>query len=261
MATYNFADGGEIFYNGDLHQIINGPATLTPNVAYYDSFTLSHIGGSDNYYFNGNNNFEINGTPFVGTATEFCDAAASVFVSGGGGGESWSDITANTIVEIADTKALSFTDANGNVLIYASHNAGLQFAGLGDTPNAITEGPTADVLCSRNSDTGSATASIDAIYDGYTTYAGLSAYAGDGDADVNMSVTHPNFAAPISFALNGGGFVYNGLAALKLPNLTKAQRNALTPAAGMAVYQTDNTPGLRVYNGTNWMRFTETADA
>lgn len=46
-----------------------------------------------------------------------------------------------------------------------------------------------------------------------------------------------------------------------LPRMTKAQRDAIvSPVAGMAVYQTDNTPGLRVYNGTNWMRYTETAD-
>jgi len=45
-----------------------------------------------------------------------------------------------------------------------------------------------------------------------------------------------------------------------LPRMTKTQRDAMTAVAGMVVYQTDNTPGLRVYNGTNWMRFTETAD-
>jgi len=46
-----------------------------------------------------------------------------------------------------------------------------------------------------------------------------------------------------------------------LPRMTKAQRDAIaTPVAGMMIYQTDNTPGLRVYNATNWMRFTETAD-
>lgn len=45
------------------------------------------------------------------------------------------------------------------------------------------------------------------------------------------------------------------------PRMTKAQRDAIgTPAVGLSVYQTDNTPGLRVYNGTNWMRYTETAD-
>jgi hypothetical protein len=43
--------------------------------------------------------------------------------------------------------------------------------------------------------------------------------------------------------------------------MTKTQRDAISsPVAGLAIYQTDNTPGLRVYNGTNWMKYTETAD-
>lgn len=47
-----------------------------------------------------------------------------------------------------------------------------------------------------------------------------------------------------------------------LPRMTKAQRNAIVnPQAGLIVYQTDNTAGLRVFNGTDWMKFTETADA
>lgn len=37
--------------------------------------------------------------------------------------------------------------------------------------------------------------------------------------------------------------------------------SAITPPkAGSVIYQTDNTPGIRVFNGTNWMKFTETAD-
>ncbi len=45
------------------------------------------------------------------------------------------------------------------------------------------------------------------------------------------------------------------------PRMTKTQRDAISsPATGLVVYQTDNTPGLRCYNGTNWMRYTETAD-
>lgn len=45
------------------------------------------------------------------------------------------------------------------------------------------------------------------------------------------------------------------------PRMTKTQRDAISsPATGLVIYQTDNTPGLRVYNGTNWMRYTETAD-
>lgn len=48
---------------------------------------------------------------------------------------------------------------------------------------------------------------------------------------------------------------------LLLPRMTKTERDAIaSPVAGLMVYQTDNTPGLRVFNGTNWMRFTETID-
>lgn len=44
-------------------------------------------------------------------------------------------------------------------------------------------------------------------------------------------------------------------------NVTKAQRDAIAePTIGMTVFQTDNTPGLRTWNGTAWMRYTETAD-
>lgn len=46
-----------------------------------------------------------------------------------------------------------------------------------------------------------------------------------------------------------------------LPNMTKAERDALvSPTEGQTIFQTDNTPGLRVYNGTNWMKFTEATD-
>ncbi|MDB6016037.1 MAG: hypothetical protein JWR19_526 [Pedosphaera sp.] len=45
------------------------------------------------------------------------------------------------------------------------------------------------------------------------------------------------------------------------PRMTKTQRNAIvTQAPGMVVYQTDNTAGLRVYNGTHWVKYTETND-
>lgn len=48
---------------------------------------------------------------------------------------------------------------------------------------------------------------------------------------------------------------------VRLQGLTKAVRNAITdPLAGMEVYQSDNTPGLRVYNGSHWVKYTEAND-
>ena len=45
------------------------------------------------------------------------------------------------------------------------------------------------------------------------------------------------------------------------PRMTKTQRDAISsPATGLVIWQTDNTPGLRSYNGTNWMKYTETTD-
>jgi hypothetical protein len=45
------------------------------------------------------------------------------------------------------------------------------------------------------------------------------------------------------------------------PRMTKSQRNSIpSPVAGLVVYQTDSTPGLRAYNGTHWVRFTESND-
>ncbi len=46
-----------------------------------------------------------------------------------------------------------------------------------------------------------------------------------------------------------------------LPRMTKVQRGLIiSPEPGLAIYQTDNTPGLRVFNGINWVRYTETTD-
>ena len=58
-----------------------------------------------------------------------------------------------------------------------------------------------------------------------------------------------------------GRVILSAAKGVQLPAMTKTQRDAISsPTAGTMVYQTDNTPGLRVFNGTNWMRFTETAD-
>ena len=39
-----------------------------------------------------------------------------------------------------------------------------------------------------------------------------------------------------------------------VPRLSQAQRDAITtPATGLIVFQTDNTPGFYYYNGSNWV--------
>ncbi len=73
------------------------------------------------------------------------------------------------------------------------------------------------------------------------------------NANVGIGTSSPGASNLLELSSTSKGLV--------LPRMTKTQRNAIaSPVAGMMIYQTDNTPGLRVYNGTNWMRYTETAD-
>lgn len=45
------------------------------------------------------------------------------------------------------------------------------------------------------------------------------------------------------------------------PRMTKTQRDAIaSPASGLVIWQTDNTPGLRNWNGSNWVKYTEATD-
>jgi len=80
----------------------------------------------------------------------------------------------------------------------------------------------------------------------------------DGKAKFRNSLnvgdgTYPVASAALQVTSTTQGFL--------LSRMTKAQRDLIaSPVAGLAIYQTDNTPGIRVYNGTNWMRFTETTD-
>ncbi len=77
----------------------------------------------------------------------------------------------------------------------------------------------------------------------------------NGDILVGRSSTNDTAVASAAFE------VRSTTRGLLLPRMTKTQRDAISsPATGLAVFQTDNTPGLRVYNGTNWMKYTETAD-
>jgi hypothetical protein len=69
--------------------------------------------------------------------------------------------------------------------------------------------------------------------------------------NVGIGTTSPSGALDVTSTTKG----------VVIPRMTKVQRDAISaPVAGTMIYQTDNTPGLRMYNGANWMRFTETAD-
>lgn len=65
----------------------------------------------------------------------------------------------------------------------------------------------------------------------------------------------------VTTELGGKASVVSITQPLVAPQMTKAQRNALvSPILGYVIFQTDNTPGLRTFNGTNWVRYTETVD-
>ncbi len=47
-----------------------------------------------------------------------------------------------------------------------------------------------------------------------------------------------------------------------LPRMTRAQRDAISnPPAGLLIFQTDNNPGLRFYDGTRWNTYTPIEDS
>jgi len=76
------------------------------------------------------------------------------------------------------------------------------------------------------------------------------------------------FASTVSFAqnvgINGTGALPDGSAMLDVssttkgfltPRMTLAERNAIaTPATGLLIYQTDNTPGFYYYNSIAWVQ-------
>lgn len=99
---------------------------------------------------------------------------------------------------------------------------------------------------------------------GYTTTAGttvnLTGGSGTG-AQANITVT-AGAVAVTSFFSYGTGYVNGDVLTIVAAGGTGATYTITSTAVteGMTIYQTDNTPGIRVHNGTNWMKFTETAD-
>ena len=69
------------------------------------------------------------------------------------------------------------------------------------------------------------------------------------NGEVGIGTNSPNTSAAIEISTDFGG-AYKGFL---IEGRTMAQRNAISsPATGLLVYQTDNTPGFYYYNGSAW---------
>jgi hypothetical protein len=69
-------------------------------------------------------------------------------------------------------------------------------------------------------------------------------------AQVAIGTTTPHSSAMLDITANGKG--------LLVPRMAMANR-PVAPATGLLIYQTDNTPGFYVYNGTAWAAVTPAA--
>ena len=65
------------------------------------------------------------------------------------------------------------------------------------------------------------------------------------NGNVGIGTSIPGTGAKLDISATDGG--------LLIPRMTQVQRDAIgSPATGLLVYQTDNTPGFYYYNGTSW---------
>lgn len=71
-------------------------------------------------------------------------------------------------------------------------------------------------------------------------------------AQVGIGTTTPDGSAMLDISATGKG--------LLVPRMNMSDRPA-TPATGLLIYQTDNTPGFYVYNGTAWTAVTASSGA
>lgn len=68
------------------------------------------------------------------------------------------------------------------------------------------------------------------------------------NAQVGIGTTTPNNSAMLDITSTDSGIL--------IPRMTQTQRDAIaTPATGLLIYQTDNSPGFYYYNGTIWTTF------
>ncbi|WP_299888036.1 hypothetical protein [uncultured Lacinutrix sp.] len=67
-------------------------------------------------------------------------------------------------------------------------------------------------------------------------------------AQVGIGTTTPDSSAALEIESTTSGIL--------IPRLTQTERNAITtPAIGLLIYQTNNTPGFYYYDGTTWQPF------
>ena len=70
---------------------------------------------------------------------------------------------------------------------------------------------------------------------------------------VNADGTDPDNSAMLDVKSDTSGVL--------IPRMTQIQRDAInSPATGLLIYQTDETPGYYYYNGTNWIGITGTGE-
>lgn len=277
MATYNFKTGGDIEVDGVVKYIIEGAAVLTPNVVS-GTFYLRYLYGSEFFYYPEgrfiDHVYQIDGETFEGTLTEFVDAANALYESAGGGGSySFNNgineaagmvglggvLTASTIFQLQDGNRFEVLDTDlitsqlSLVRTSASYTestigntTGYDSLGASASVQARTLDGSSDVTMISESDEGSNGAEVGVV----TSASGVDVHMLAYDDNGNSSI----YVSPSLIEFDGG--------AIKLPTMTKAERNAIaSPDFGYMIFQTDNTPGLRVHNGTAWVKFTETTDA
>jgi hypothetical protein len=139
-------------------------------------------------------------------------------------------------------------DASIKLINKGSGSAGFEIRTAGPASQYI------DFAHSSTDDTGSGTPDFtNRIISNTTSFAIPGITINNTTHNVGIGTGSPGTSNLLDLASTSKGLV--------LPRMSKAQRNAIsTPVPGMVIYQTDLTPGLRVYNGSNWMRFTETVD-
>lgn len=86
----------------------------------------------------------------------------------------------------------------------------------------------------------------------------------NGAADFTLQHTGTNGAVVFSSLSSGTAgaprpFMFTNAPVILAP-ITKVEKTALTPAEGMIVFQSDNTPGLRVYQSGAWRMVSTVAD-